>query len=98
MEIRALAPLIGLASMFLICSLVGMHRLDAETLAIHLEVALATAPQRTLDEFRGSGRYHSRTTADLARYLADRLAGLEFTVGKNWVDPEAQRSLFNGKC
>lgn len=75
-----------------------MQRLDPETLAIHLEVALATAPQRTLDDFRSAEGYHARATADLARHLADRLAGLDFSIGNNWVDPEAQRSLFNGKC
>ena len=84
--------------MFLICSLMSMQRLDPETLAFHLEVALATAPQRTLDDFRSAERYHPRATADLARHLADSLAGLEFSIGGDWVDPEAQRSLFNGKC
>lgn len=75
-----------------------MQRLDPEALAIHLEVALATAPQHTLEEFRTAERYHPHATAKLARHLADRLAGLEFSSGDNWVDPEAQRSLFNGKC
>lgn len=75
-----------------------MQRLDPEALAIHLEVALATAPQRTLDEFRSAERYHPRATASLARHLADRLAGLELSIGEDWVEPEAQRSLFNGKC
>ena len=75
-----------------------MQRLDPETLAMHLEVALATAPQRTLDDFRSAEQYHPRATARLARHLADRLAGLEFSIGDDWVDPEAQRSLFNGKC
>jgi hypothetical protein len=75
-----------------------MQRLDAETLAIHIEVALATAPQRTLDDFRSAERYHPHATANLARHLANRLSGLEFAIGDDWVDPEAQRSLFNGKC
>lgn len=75
-----------------------MQRLDPETLAIHLEVALATAPQRTLDNFRSAERYHPRATADLARHLAERLAGLETSIGDNWVDPAEQHSLFNGKC
>lgn len=75
-----------------------MQRLDPESLAIHLEVALATAPQRTLDNFRAAERYHPTATADLARHLADRLIGVEFSLGEDWVDPEAQRSLFNGKC
>lgn len=84
--------------MFHICSHMSMQRLDPEALAIHLEVALATAPQRTLDKFRSTECYHPRATAELAKHLADRLAGLEFSIGDNWVDPEAQRSLFNGKC
>ena len=75
-----------------------MQRLGPEILAIHLEVALATAPQRTLDDFRSAERYHPRATAQLARHLAERLAGLEFSIGDGWVEPEAQRSLFNGKC
>lgn len=75
-----------------------MQRLDPETLAIHLEVALATAPQRTLDNFRSAERYHPRATADLARHLAERLAGLESSIGDNWVDLAEQHSLFNGKC
>ena len=75
-----------------------MQRLDPESLAIHLEVALATAPKRTLDNFRSADHYHPRATAELARHLADRLAGLEFSVGDDWVSPEAQHSLFNGKC
>ncbi len=74
-----------------------MQRIDPETLAIHLEVALATAPQRTLDSFR-STEYDPRATAELARHLADRLSGLEFSIGDDWVSPEAQHSLFNGKC
>lgn len=76
----------------------SMQRLDPETLAIHIEVALATAPQRTLDNFRSAERYHPRATADLAKHLAERLAGLDVSIGDAWVDPEAQRSLFNGKC
>lgn len=75
-----------------------MQRLDPETLAIHLEVALATAPQSTLEEFRSADRYHPHATAKLARHLANRLAGLEFSIGGYWIEPEAQRSLFNGKC
>jgi len=76
----------------------SMQRLDAETLVIHLEVALATAPQRTLDDFRATDGYHPRATTELARYLASRLAGLDISIGEKWGDPEAQRSLFNGKC
>jgi hypothetical protein len=75
-----------------------MQRLDPEALVIHLELALATAPQRTLDEFRSFQGYHPRATTELARHLASRLAGLDISIGENWVDPEAQRSLFNGKC
>lgn len=75
-----------------------MQRIDPDTLAIHLEVALATARQRTLEEFRSTEGYHPRATAKLARHLADRLADLEFSIGESWVEPEAQRSLFNGKC
>jgi hypothetical protein len=75
-----------------------MQRLDPETLAIHLEVALATAPQRTLDDFRSAERYHPTATANLARHLADRLAGLEFSIGADWVDPGSQPSLFSEKC
>jgi len=75
-----------------------MQRLNPEALVIHLEVALATAPQRTLEEFRSAEGYHPHATAKLARHLADRLAGLEFSIGDGWVEPEAQRSLFNGKC
>lgn len=84
--------------MFSLCSHLSMQRLDPETLAIHLEVALATAPQRTLEDFRSAERYHPQATASLARHLADRLAGLDFSIGDDWVDPEAQGSLFNGKC
>ena len=76
----------------------AMQRLDPETLVIHLGLALATAPQRTLEDFRAADGYHPRATTELARHLASRLAGLDISIGENWVDPEAQRSLFNGKC
>ena len=76
----------------------SMQRLDPETLVIHLELALATAPQRTLDDFRSVDGYRPRATIELARHLASRLAGLDISIGEKWVDPEAQRSLFNGKC
>ena len=85
-----------LRSLYVLLSL--MRRLDPEALAIHIEIALSTAPARTLESFRSAECYHPRATADLARYVANRLAGLEFTTGTDWVDPEAQRSLFNGKC
>lgn len=75
-----------------------MQRLDSETLVIHLELALATAPQRTLDDFRSVEGYHPRATTELARHLASRLAGLDIMVSENGVDPEVQRSLSNGKC
>lgn len=75
-----------------------MQRLDPEALVIHLELALATAPQRTLDDFRSFESCHPRATTELARHLASRLAGLDIRTGDNWVDPAAQRSLFNGKC
>ena len=55
-------------------------------------------PEAALNNFRSSEPYHPRATADLARHLAERLAGLDFTIGSDWVDPEAQRPLFNGKC
>ena len=84
--------------MFPLCSHNGMTRLDADDLAIHLEVALATAPESSLESLRSADRHRPRATADLARHLANRLAGLEFAIGADWVDPEAQRSLFNGKC
>jgi hypothetical protein len=74
-----------------------MPRLDAESLAIHLEVALATAPRQTLDRFRSSDRCHSPATTDLARYLADRMAGLELP-GEDQAVAEGQPSLFDGEC
>lgn len=74
-----------------------MQRLDPETLTAHLEVALATAPQRTLENFRSSDAYDARASADLARHLAEQLARLEFTIGADWADPHEQQLLFNGK-
>lgn len=75
----------------------SMQRLDPQILATHIEVALATAPQRTLADFKSADAYHPRATAELARHVADRLASLEFTIGGDWIDPEEQRLLFDGK-
>lgn len=61
-------------SMFYFCSYRLMFRVDDETLAVHLEVALATAPPSLLDRL-GDSDGHRRNVAvgKIARQLVDRL-------------------------
>ena len=70
-----------------------------ETSDICSDLRLLRSQHRRNDEtwisFEG---YHPRATTELARHLANRLSGLDIRAGDNWIDPEAQRSLFNGKC
>lgn len=73
-----------------------MERLDPDALAAHLEVALAMAPPRVLANFKSADAYHPRATAELAGYLADRLAGLQLASGSDELRPEEQRLLFDG--
>lgn len=67
-----------LAGLFRLCSHMQMERIDPETLAVHLEVALVCSPPDTLEALADSDRIRrQRATHCLAAHLADRLACFE---------------------
>ncbi|QGN56118.1 hypothetical protein [Novosphingobium sp. Gsoil 351] len=70
-----------------------MTRVDPESLATHLEVALACSPPAAIAALTHADRYH-RTKAIrwLALYLAERLDSFELTAG--WDLAGAHPTLF----
>lgn len=55
-----------------------MMRIDETSLALHLEVSLAGAPQALVDNLATADRRRrSRAAADMARHLAFRLRGFD---------------------
>ena len=70
-----------------------MTRIDPDTLATHLEVALSVAPATTLEGLKATDCATRRYAAkELAYYLTDRLGCFEVTAGPDL--PEAHPSLF----
>lgn len=58
--------------------------MQTDTLATHLEVALACTPQTTLSDLQDTDGSHRRKDAEtLARHLADRLACFEFSFERD---------------
>ena len=56
-----------------------MHTITDSALAVHLEAALAVAPERTLVDLQHPDSRRRRcATVELARHLADRLGCYEF--------------------
>lgn len=71
----------------------GMARIDSDTLALHLEVALTCAPPDTLNALQDTDSSRRRRAAfTLARHLADRMGCFEVTEG-DLGDYSAQGSL-----
>ncbi|QGN54066.1 hypothetical protein [Novosphingobium sp. Gsoil 351] len=59
-----------------------MTRIDPESLATHLEVALACSPPAAIAALNHADRYHrTKATRSLALYLAERLGCFEVTAG-----------------
>ncbi len=66
-----------------------------ETLATHLEVALACSPQDTLSGLQDTDGSRRRKAAEvLARYLADRLSCFEFSFERDARAGVGHPSLF----
>lgn len=60
--------------MFHVCSNILMARVDDDTLSLHLEVALATAPPSLLDGLSDPDRRRRHTAVgEIARQLVERL-------------------------
>lgn len=63
-----------------------MERIDPNTLATHLEVALTCAPDDTLSLLADTDSLKRRkATLKLAEWLADRLGCFEVTAGETLV-------------
>lgn len=59
-----------------------MHRIDPESLATHIEVALACSPPAAIAALTHADRYHRTiATRSLALYLAERLGCFEMIAG-----------------
>ena len=72
-----------------------MTRIDPDTLASHLEVALSCAPVDTLAALQDADRQRRRRAAStLAQHLADRLGCFEITGDGLGDDAGKQASLF----
>ncbi len=79
--------------MFSICSHVPMSRLDDDMLALHLEVALATASPALIDGLANSDRRRRHMAiGEIARQLVERLRG--FDIGGEKGRLAGQSSLF----
>lgn len=60
----------------------GMPRIDPESLATHIEVALSCTPPAALASLTDPDRYaRTKATRSLALYLAERLGCFEVTAG-----------------
>ena len=71
-----------------------MTRIDPDTLAIHLEVALSCAPVDTLAALQDTDRQRRRrATYTLAQHLADRLGCFEIT-GDSLVNDAGMQASF----
>ncbi|MGV7120364.1 hypothetical protein [Sphingopyxis sp. 550A] len=81
---------------FLFCSLAGaMSRVDDETLSLHLEVALSTAPPALLDGLTDSDRRRRHAAVgQIARQLVDRLRCFEIRSDDDAGPVGAQACLF----
>lgn len=63
-----------------------MTRIDPESLATHLEVALACTPPAAIAALSHADRLHrTKATRSLALYLAERLGCFEVTAGPDLV-------------
>lgn len=72
-----------------------MTRIDEDSLALHLEVALTgTAPELLGNLADADRRQRSIAVADIARHLAERLRCFEFLYNEPVVSIESQPSLF----
>ncbi|MEP6784550.1 MAG: hypothetical protein ABI898_02295 [Sphingomonadales bacterium] len=72
-----------------------MDRIDPDTLATHLEVALTCTPPDTLMDLQDmDGRRRRKATAILARHLAERLGCFEFIFEGGARTPVGQGALF----
>ena len=73
----------------------GMTRIDLDTLATHIEVALTCAPVDTLAALQDTdSQRRRRATFTLAQHLADRLNCFEITGDGLVGDAAQQASLF----
>ena len=69
--------------------------MQTDTLATHLEVALACTPQDTLSGLQDTDGSRRRKAAEvLARHLAERLARFEFSYERDARTNPAHPSLF----
>ena len=72
-----------------------MTRIDPDTLATHIEVALTCAPVDTLAALQDTDSHRRRrATFTLAQHLADRFNCFEITGEGLWDDVGKQASLF----
>ncbi len=73
-----------------------MTRIDSETLATHLEVALTSAPQHMLTALQHADSHRRRRSAafNLARHLAHRLGCFELISEPFAMGAQQQESLF----
>ena len=72
-----------------------MTRIDPDTLATHIEVALICAPVDTLAALQETDSHRRRrATFTLAQHLADRLNCFEITGDDLWDSSAQQASLF----
>ena len=72
-----------------------MTRIDPNTLATHIEVALTCAPLDTLAALQDTDSHRRRrATFTLAQHLADRLSCFEIIADDLWRDAAQQASLF----
>ena len=75
-----------------------MTRIDTDTLATHLEVALACAPQDTLAALQDTDSHRRRrATFNLAQHLADRLGCFDVLGEELRYDLGRQVPLFQDK-
>lgn len=82
-------------SKFHICSHTVMIRVDDEILSLHLEVALAVAAPSLLDGLTNSDRRKRQAvTCEIARYLAERIRGLDIEGKRDRPPATWQRGLF----
>ena len=72
-----------------------MTRVDDETLSLHLEVALATAPSSLLDGLADTDwRRRQAAVGEIARQLVDRLRCFEIRTDQSDARLKGQQSLF----